>query len=304
MNVIDIQHVTKRYRSGAGIEDITLEVRAGEVFGFLGPNGAGKSTTIRLVMDLIRPDSGTIQVLGLDVRSKGPEARRRIGYLPGELSLYEHLTGRELLEHFVALRGGARGRSVEELAERFTLDVYRPIRELSRGNKQKVGLVQALVGRPEVVILDEPTSGLDPLVQREVRTVMRELATEGCAVLLSSHVLSEVDEVADRVSIIRDGSLVATETVNALRERAVRRLQVRTAHDLPAEALASIDGVELIAGSGGTSTTITVTGSMDPVIKALARFEVLDLVAGEPDLEQIFLGYYEDRSDRGADDAA
>jgi ABC-2 type transport system ATP-binding protein len=303
VNVIDLQHVTKRYRSGAGIGDITLGVRAGEVFGFLGPNGAGKSTTIRLIMDLIRPDAGSIRVLGLDVRHQGPEVRRRVGYLPGELSLYEHLTGLEVLDHLRCLRGEPPGRSIEELAERFVLDARRPIRELSRGNKQKVGLVQALMGSPEVVILDEPTSGLDPLIQREVRTVMRELADEGCAVLLSSHVLSEVDEVADRVAIIREGSLVATESVVALRERAVRHLHVRTAAALPTEVLASIDGVEVLASSGGTSTTLTVTGSMDPVIKALARYEVLDLEAGEPDLEEIFLGFYEERADE-TDDAA
>jgi ABC-2 type transport system ATP-binding protein len=297
-NAIDLQHVTKRYRSGAGIHDISLGVHAGEVFGFLGPNGAGKSTTIRLTMDLIRPDFGTIQVLGLDVRREGPQVRRRVGYLPGELSLYEHLTGLEQLEHLRALRGEPPGRSIEDLAERFVLDVRRPIRELSRGNKQKVGLIQALMGSPEAVILDEPTSGLDPLIQREVRTVMRELADEGCAVLLSSHVLSEVDEVADRVAIIRDGSLVTTESVMALRERAVRRLQVRTAAPLPSGALAGIDGVEVVASSG-TTTTVTVAGSMDLVIKALARYEVLDLEAGEPDLEEIFLGFYE-----GHDDAA
>jgi len=255
-------------------------------------------------MDLIRPDAGTIQVLGLDVRRRGTEARRRIGYLPGEVSLYEHLTGIELLDHLQALRGSPQGRTIHELAERLSLDVTRPIRELSRGNKQKVGLIQALMGTPEVVILDEPTSGLDPLIQREVREVMRELAAGGCAVLLSSHVLSEVDEVADRVSIIRDGSLVATETVSSLRERAVRRIEVRTADELPAEALAGIDGVTLIGPSGGRSTTITVTGSMDPVIKALARFEVLDLVAGEPDLEAIFLGYYEGGPSGGVDHAA
>jgi ABC-2 type transport system ATP-binding protein len=303
VSAIDIDHVSKHYRTGAGIDDVTLSVEHGEVFGFLGPNGAGKSTTIRLVMDLIRPDAGRIRILGREVRRGGRAVRRRLGYLPGELALYEQLTGGQMLDHLASLREGrGTGRSVGDLAERLHLDLGRPIRELSRGNKQKVGLIQAFMGDPEVIILDEPTSGLDPLMQREIRSLMRESTAEGAAVFLSSHALNEVSEVADRVAIIRAGSLVATEAVEGLRSRAVRRIEVRTTTPIPEDQLAALPGASLVASSGNHAT-IDITGSMDLIVKVLARFEVLDLVAGEPDLEQIFLSYYEDQRRETADEA-
>ncbi len=205
--------ITKRYRHGGGIENVTLEVQAGEVLALLGPNGAGKTTTTRLLLDLIRPDSGHLRVLGLDPRRDGVALRRRIGYLPGDLALYDRLTGRELLTHFAHLRGGPPWPAIGELVDRFALEVDRPLRELSKGNRQKVGLVQALMGRPDLLVLDEPTAGLDPLVQHEVHEAVRETAGEGRSVLLSSHVLSEVSRVADRVAMMRDGRLLAVERV-------------------------------------------------------------------------------------------
>lgn len=303
MTVLEVDDVSKHYRSGAGIDEVSLTVAEGEVFGFLGPNGAGKSTTIRLIMDLIRPDAGRIRVLGRDVHREGRAARRRLGYLPGELALYEQLTGGQVLDHLAALRPAFEGGAgVAELAERLHLDLGRPIKELSRGNKQKVGLVQAFMGSPMLVILDEPTSGLDPLMQREVRSLMEEAAARGAAVFLSSHVLSEVSEVAHRVAIIRAGRLVATETVDGLRSRAVRRVEVRTARPIPPDAFATVDGATLVSVSG-THASVDVTGPMDPIVKVLAHHEVIDLVAGEPDLEDIFLGFYEGQR-KGPDDVA
>ena len=301
---IVLDRVTKRYRTGGGIGDVSLQVERGEVFGFLGPNGSGKSTTIRLILDLLRPDAGSIEILGLDARTDGVEARRRIGYLPGELNLYERLTGRDLLDHLASLRAPAAAQladaDIEPLAERLSLDLDRRIKELSRGNKQKVGLVQALMGQPELVILDEPTGGLDPLVQREVHVLIDELRIRGATVFLSSHVLSEVSLVADRVGILRDGELVATEAVADLHARSVHRVEVRTAQPLPPDSFSAVPGVR-VHDIDGTRCELHLTGPVDPLIKALATVEVVDLVIGEPDLEETFLAYYE--TAREGDDA-
>ncbi len=218
---INLQEVTKHFRGGGGVDDVTLEVVAGEVFGFLGPNGAGKTTTIRLLLDLIRPDAGQIRLFGLDSRRDSVAVRRRLGYLSGDLALYERLTPRELLTHFAHLRGGPAWREIAELADRFDLELDRPIRALSKGNRQKVGLVQAIMGEPELLVLDEPTSGLDPIVQHQVHMLMREVAAEGRTVFLSSHVLAEVGQVADRVGLIREGRVVAVERIAELRRRSV-----------------------------------------------------------------------------------
>lgn len=197
------EDLTKRYGKHQALDGLDLVVRRGEVFGFLGPNGAGKTTTIRLLLDLIRPTAGRVEVLGMDPRRQGREVRRRVGYLPGKLALYDRLTGREVLTYLGHLRDGVDWAHADSLARRLDLDLNRPIGALSRGNKQKVGLVQALMHRPELLILDEPTGGLDPLVQREFHRLVREASGEGRTVFLSSHVLGEVERVADRVGIIR-----------------------------------------------------------------------------------------------------
>ncbi|MDA8032569.1 MAG: ATP-binding cassette domain-containing protein [Actinomycetota bacterium] len=203
--------VTKRYRGRGGIEQVSLSVAGGEVLAFLGPNGAGKTTTIRLLLDLIRPEAGQVRLFGLDPRADGTAVRRRVGYLPGELSLYDRLTARELLTHFAHLRGGTAAHPFAGLADRLDLELDTPIHALSKGNRQKVGLVQAFMGEPELLILDEPTTGLDPLVQQEVLDIVRGSTGRGAAVFLSSHVLSEVARVADRVGMIRAGRLLRLE---------------------------------------------------------------------------------------------
>jgi ABC-2 type transport system ATP-binding protein len=286
-----LDRVTKLYGSQRGVLDLTLEIDAGECFGFLGPNGAGKSTTIRLVLDLIRPTSGSVTVLGLDSRRDGIEIRRRLAYLPGELRLYESLTPHELLEYFGNLRAGFDRAETVALADRFQLELDRPIRSLSRGNKQKVGLVNAFAARPELLVLDEPTSGLDPLVQQTFHALVRETVSAGRTVFLSSHVLSEVQHVADRVGIIREGRLVAVEDVGALRGRALRELEVRFDQPVPRAELAAVPGVRDVEIEGPVARVL-VEGSPDALIKELGRHTVVDLKSHEPDLEDVFLSYY------------
>jgi ABC-2 type transport system ATP-binding protein len=294
---IALDDVTKLYgrKQSRGILDVRLEVERGECFGFLGPNGAGKSTTIRLILDLIRPTSGRVTVLGLDSRRQGVEIRRRLGYLPGELALYEQLTPLELFEFLGHLRGGFDRAHVLALAERLGLELGRPIRALSRGNKQKVGLVQAFADNPELLVLDEPTSGLDPLVQQTFHAMVRETVEEGRTVFLSSHVLSEVQHIADRVGIIRGGRIVAVEEFGTLRGRSVHELEVRFADPVPRDALEAVAGVRSVRLEGPVAH-ILVEGPLDSLIKELARHVVVDLRSHEPDLEDVFLSFYSDAS--------
>lgn len=290
-SAIHMEQLTKLYGNRRGITDISLDVRAGEVFGYLGPNGGGKTTTIRLLLDLIRPTRGRVQLFGADVGSAGTAIRRRIGYLPGELALYDQLTARQALDYFAHLRGGVDGHIIATLAERLALDLSRPIRSLSKGNKQKVGIVQAFMSRPELLILDEPTDGLDPLVQQEFLRMVREVRDEGRTVFLSSHVLAEVEHVADRVGIIRDGQLAMVEEIATLKERAVHRAEVRFAQPVRQDAFVGLTGVRDLVVDGPVLRCV-VSGSMDALIKAIARFEVERITSHEPDLEAIFLAYY------------
>ena len=289
---IALESVTKHYRGGGGIEDVTFEVERGEVFGFLGPNGAGKTTTIRLLLDLIRPEAGKVALFGLDARRSSVAIRRRIGYLPGDLALYDRLTARELLTHFAHLRGGPPWAETEELAARFDLELDRPIRALSKGNRQKVGLVQALMGDPQLLILDEPTSGLDPLVQHQVHALMREVAADGRTVFLSSHVLSEVGDVADRVGLIREGRVVAVQRVEDLRRRSVHLVEATGKTPFDADAFARVPGV-VRRDLRGVTAHLEVSGGIDPVVRALAGYELDDLSIREPSLEELFLAFYQ-----------
>jgi ABC-2 type transport system ATP-binding protein len=286
--------LTKFYGDVRGVEGLDLQVDRGEAFGFLGPNGAGKTTTIRLMLDLLRPTSGRIEVLGIDPRSS-VELRRKVGYLPGELSLYEDLTGARSLEFFASLRDVTDLTYAHGLADRLGLDLRRPIRSLSKGNKQKMGLVQALFHRPDLLVLDEPTSGLDPLVQHEFQLILQEIVSEGRTVFLSSHVLSEIEHVTDRVGIIRSGRLVVVEEIADLKARAVRRVSVILAQRVSADELGSVAGVRSAEiDADGRRAHLTIEGRMDALIKALARYDVIDLISEEPDLEEIFLAYYEE----------
>ena len=295
-SVILTEDLTKFYGRHRGLVELNLEVRSGEVVGYLGPNGAGKSTTIRLLLDFIRPTKGRAEIFGKNARLDSLAIRRRVGYLPGELSAYEGLTGWELLTYFANLRGGVDRRYVGTLAERLELDLTRKIRTLSRGNKQKVGLVQAFMGKPELLILDEPTGGLDPLMQQEFYRMVREAKSQGQTVFLSSHVLAEVERIADRVGIIREGSLVLDEEVAALKAKALRQLEIHFAEPPPVEAFRDIPGVREVSVEGN-DLKCSVVGSVDALIKAASRFEVVNISSHEPDLEDIFLDYYRESDD-------
>ena len=291
MDAIAADRLTKLYGTDRGVTELTFVVDEGEVFGYLGPNGAGKTTTIRLLLDLVRPTSGSVRVLGLDPRRDSVALRSRLGVVPGDLRLYERLTGREIVRYFSALRGAVPGLEVDALAERLDADLDRPVRSLSKGNRQKIGLIQALVHRPELLILDEPTSGLDPLVQEQVLDLLREAVAEGRTVFLSSHALSEVQRVADRVAIIRDGRLELVEDVESLRARALGRVVVSFAQLPPEDAFDGIPGVRE-TGRHGTVVTLALDGPADPLVKALARYEVVGLDSHEADLEDVFLALY------------
>ena len=300
---IRTEDLTKSYGSVTALAALDLEVRRGEVFGYIGPNGAGKSTTIRLLLDLLRPTRGRAEILGMDVRRRGVEVRRRIGYLAGELALYEELTGRELLSFLARLRGGVERAYVATLADRFGLPVDRPIHELSKGNKQKVGLIQAFMHRPDVLILDEPTSGLDPLLQRTFHELVGETRDAGATVLMSSHVLSELEHVADRVAMIRAGRLLAVEAIEDLKRSAPRQVAVTFAAPVPDGAFATLPGVSGV-DVRGTLARFTVHGGMDAVVKAIAAHEVVSLTAQEPELEELFLDRYEAHGAQGGEPGA
>jgi beta-exotoxin I transport system ATP-binding protein len=289
--VIVASRLSKDFGSGRGLFELDLEVARGEVFGFLGPNGAGKSTTIRLLLDLIKPTSGSARVLGLDPRSESLELRRRVGFLPGDLALYPKLSGRAVLDYLAELRGGVDGRVRDSLVERFDADLDRPVRHLSTGNRQKLGLIQAFMHEPELLILDEPIAGLDPLVQQSFHALLGEVAAQGRTVFLSSHTLSEVERVTDRLAILRHGRLVVVDSLENLRKVAVQRLEIEFGEPVDPATFRALPGVKDVQASGWT-LTVGFEGSADAVVTAAAAHEVRAIRPREDDLEDIFLRYY------------
>ncbi|HWH35671.1 MAG TPA: ABC transporter ATP-binding protein [Acidimicrobiales bacterium] len=290
--VIHTRGLTKHYGDFQALVDLDLDVRAGEIFGFLGPNGAGKTTTIRTLLDEIRPTAGSATIVGLDVHDDAVEIRRHLGYLPGDLALYPNLTGRDTLRLFANLRGGVDWGYVEELAARFETDLSRRVGDLSTGNRQKVGIIQAFMNRPRVIIMDEPSTGLDPLMQRELQALMAEMAADGRTVFLSSHTLSEVQRVANRVGIIRQGALIAVEGVASLRSKAIRRVELWFDRPVEASALLDVTGVR-DAVVDDRHATLSFDGRMEELLDAASRAAtVVDITTEEADLEEIFLAYY------------
>jgi beta-exotoxin I transport system ATP-binding protein len=292
---IETERLTKFYGEVRGIEDVTIAVEEAEVFGFLGPNGAGKTTTIRTVLDLLHPTSGTARIFGLDSRRDSVAIRTRLGNLPGDFGYGKRATGREAVTLLSRLRGISGIDHVEALALRFRADLDRPLGQLSRGNRQKVGLILAVFHRPQLLILDEPTSGLDPLMQEEFLALVREERERGCAVFLSSHELDEVERVCDRVGIIRDGKLIAVERVADMLGKTPRRVSVEFAAPVDLAELRGCPGVSAL-DSDGKHVSFRVAGDLDPVIKEIARHPVADLELARPTLEEVFLSYYEDSS--------
>ncbi|WEK61654.1 MAG: ABC transporter ATP-binding protein [Candidatus Microbacterium colombiense] len=295
---IEITGLHKKYGHHTALHRLDLRVAPGTVFGLIGPNGAGKTTTLRTLVDIIRPTSGTALVLGEDPRRGGAALRRRIGYVPGELHLDGRVTGHRLLAFYAEVSGPVAPGAAQQLAERIGVDLTRPVHTLSKGNKQKLGLIQAFMHHPELLILDEPTSGLDPLVQREFLQMVREARDAGQTVLLSSHVLSEIQQTADEVAVLADGRIVADGDVASLRLGAVRRVRASIASTDAAgihSSFASVPGfggVEAQSRDGLVHLSGTVDGAIDPLLKHLARFEVRDLTIEEPDLEESVLRLY------------
>ena len=292
--IIETEGLTKSYGSKRGIADVTFKVDEGEVFGFLGPNGAGKTTTIRVLMALLRADAGSARIAGKDCWNDSVVIKRLIGYVPGEPALDPNLTGGQILEYFAHLRGGVDEAYLKQLIQRLDLDTNRKFRQYSTGNKRKVVLIQAFMHKPRVLILDEPTSGLDPLNQQEFEGMVREAQKEGRTVFLSSHVLSEVEKICDRVGIIRDGRLVKIGGVHELTDIKRYEITISFAKPVPSDAFAKLDGVvEVETLNNGSAVRLAIQGTADAVIKEAARYPVVSLTSYEPSLEDIFLRYYE-----------
>jgi ABC-2 type transport system ATP-binding protein len=291
---IDIQDLHKSYGKVRALQGVIIDVNHGEIFGFLGPNGAGKTTTIRCMLDMIRPQSGSIRLLGIDPQKDPKIVHAKVGYLPGELNLEANLIVKSALRYFVDLRGNhVDWDYASQLAQRLDLDLEMPVKNLSKGNKQKVGLVQALMHRPELLIMDEPTSGLDPLMQQEVYRILRQAKAGGSTVFFSSHIINEVESLADRVAIISCGKIVEEAEPGKLIKMEVRRMQVRFREAVDASKLAEVAGVTLQSKNGDKQVTLRVEGDLDGVIKALAKFPVIDMDLQRQSLEEAFLAYYQ-----------
>ena len=289
--VIQAGALTKRFGRVLALDGLSLEVRAGEVLGFLGPNGAGKTTTLRLLMGYLRPTAGSARVFGLDSWRDSVAIHARTGYLPGDVRLWPRMSAGQIAGHLARLRGLNHDQWIADLAKRLDVDLDRPVGELSKGNRQKAGVLLALLGDPDLLLLDEPTSGLDPLVQAEFHAILRERVEAGAAVMLSSHVLSEVERIADRVVIIRSGRLLMTESLAGLREKARHSVEVRFGSPPPPGAFAAVPGITDVR-LDGTLLRCTMQGVVDPLIKELGRYHVLDLNSREADLEETFLALY------------
>lgn len=299
--MISANKLTKRYGSARGVDDVSFDVEGGENVGFLGPNGAGKTTTIRILLGLLRPTSGSATIGGLDCWTQATGVKRLIGYLPAEFSFDAGLTGAQIIEYLSHLRGGVDQGYLKVLVERLELDPSKRFREYSRGNKQKVGLVQAFMHRPRLLILDEPTNGLDPLNQQEFYRMLAEVKADGRTAFLSSHNLTEVEHTCDRVGIIREGQLVKVDSVHALKD--IRRHEVEITFATPAVAdwFAGDAGVRSVSlDETGRVVRLTVQGDLAAVLQTAARHEAVNLSAREPSLEEIFLRYYQPESAAGA----
>lgn len=283
--VIEVRNLTKRYKNVLAVNNISFQVKRGEIFGFLGPNGAGKTTTIRALLGFLTPNAGEAFIFGKDIKHHIVDIRRQVGYIPGELNLYEHLTGKQCLEYFSRIRNTNLS-LLDELLEIFDLPLNRRIKTYSRGMKQKLGIVQAFMDDPEIVIMDEPTSGLDPLLQQKFYSFLHDEKKKGRTMFFSSHILSEVDKVCDRVGIIRNGNMVALENVETLKNKRGKKIRLKIKED-PQELL-SFKNANLVNGW----IEFVTEDNIDEVIKKIAKYTIVDLMIQEFSLEDIFMRYY------------
>ena len=292
MSIIEVSHLTKYYGKARGIVDVSFGVDEGEIFGFIGPNGAGKSTTIRLLLSLIYPTSGSATIFGKDCIQYGPEIRKDIGYLPSEVFYYEGMKVIDLLKYSASFYPGEHTARLHELAEYMELDLTRRIDDLSYGNKKKVGLVQGLLHAPKLVFLDEPTAGLDPLMQRKFfNLIRRENEERGMTVFFSSHILGEVQRLCSRVGIIREGSIVEISDIRALQQNNYKKIRI-TAEGLSTDGFTDLPGATNIQTENGT-LHFFFKGDINTVMQKIASIQVSDVTIEEPTLEEIFMHYYE-----------
>jgi len=293
---IAVAHLTRSYGKRRGVIDLDFTVGAGEIFGFLGPNGAGKTTTIRLLMGTLRPGVGTARIFGLDCWRDAPAVKARVGFLPGEIHLYEKMTGAAFLDFFAAFRGRPAPRR-DEFVERLQLDLAPRVRHLSKGNRQKLAVAQALMHDAPVLILDEPSSGLDPLMQVELVEILQEEQQRGKTIFLSSHMLPEVERIAQRIAIIREGQIVAIEDVDRLRATRERRMEVLLHEPVDVAAFETLPRVRVLTThAGGRHVDLAVSGNPRELLRLLGTLPIDDLTYGPPDLESVFLRYYDGRA--------
>lgn len=291
MNVIEIKNLTKTYGKARGISDISFNVEEGEIFGFIGPNGAGKSTTIRTLLSLIYPTSGSATIFGKDTVQFAPEIKKEIGYLPSEVFYYDNMKVKDLLNYSASFYKKDCKKRIKELAEIMDLDLNKKIDDLSLGNKKKVGIVQGLLHEPKLIILDEPTSGLDPLMQQKFFELLEEENRKGATILFSSHILTEVQRLCNRVAIIKEGKIVTVEKISTLKENTYKKFKVETKETLDSKYF-NLMGVNKLEVKGNL-TSFLFKGNINDVMRKIADIEITNLWIEEPDLEEIFLHYYE-----------
>lgn len=292
MNLIETNNLTKYYlgRKVIGVRDLNLKIEEGEIFGFIGPNGAGKSTTIRLLLDLIRPTSGSANIFGMDVNKDSVEIKKEIGYLPGEIFLDDNISGKECLEYYKKFKKKVEVNYLTSLIKRFEFNPNKKIRDYSKGNKQKLAIILALMHKPKLLILDEPTSGLDPLNQREFFHALAETKKWGATTFLSTHILDEANRICDRVGIIKDGKLISIENIDEFRNKNVRDLHITTDDTIPLNDL-KIEGVTKVERTT-SGYHLTITGPNAKILKEILKHKVLDIEITKPTLEEIFLRFY------------
>jgi len=288
--IVKVSNLTKFYGKTKGIEKVSFEIHEGEIYGLMGPNGAGKTTTLRSMLNLISSDSGKTNILGKDVTELSSKEISHISYLPGEFEMYSNLTGKQYLTYISNLRN-AKTNKIHLLSDQLDLDLNKKINALSKGNKQKIGIVQAFMNSPKLAILDEPTSGLDPLKQQEFQNIVKEQNKEGCSVLLSSHILNEIEDLCEKVGIIKDGTLIASEQISALKSKTIKKYEVTFENPPSENKLSKIKGIYDLKIKDEIAT-FTIKGNIDDMIKTISKFTVINLRILEPDLEEIFLTYY------------
>ena len=288
--IVEVSNLTKFYGKTKGIEKVSFEIHEGEIYGLMGPNGAGKTTTLRSMLNLISSDSGKTNILGKDVNELSSKEISHISYLPGEFEMYSNLTGKQYLTYISNLRN-AKTNNIHLLSDQLDLDLNKKINALSKGNKQKIGIVQAFMNSPKLAILDEPTSGLDPLKQQEFQNIVKEQNKKGCSVLLSSHILNEIEDLCEKVGIIKDGTLIASEQISALKNKTIKKYEVTFENPPSENKLSEIKGIYDLKIKDEIAT-FTIKGNIDDMIKTISKFTVINLRILEPDLEEIFLTYY------------